>query len=52
VLLDTAVSEDRNLIKEEAKKILKYKDLTIKIQGMVNVQIKVIPIIIGATGTI
>jgi len=52
VLLDTAVSGDRNLIKEEAKKILKYKHLTIEMQGMVNVQIKVIPIIIGVTGTI
>jgi len=50
VLVDTAVSGDRNLIKEEAKKILKYKDLTIEIQ--VNVQRKVIPIIIGAIETI
>jgi len=39
-------------MKEEAKNILKYKHLTIEMQGMVNVQIKVIPIIIGANGTI
>jgi hypothetical protein len=32
--------------------ILKYKDLTIKIQRMWNVKTKVIPVIIGATGTI
>ena len=40
------------MIKKEAEKILKYKDLTIEIQHMWNVKTKVIPVIIGATGTI
>ena len=40
------------MIKREAKKILKYKDLITEIQYMWNVQVKVIPIIIMATGTI
>jgi hypothetical protein len=31
---------------------LKYNNLTIEIQGMWNVQTRVIPVIIGATGTI
>jgi hypothetical protein len=34
-----------------AEKILKYKDLTIEIQLMWNVKTRVIPVIIGATGT-
>jgi hypothetical protein len=42
----------RIAMKREAEKILKYKDLTIEIQGMWNVKTKVIPAIIGATGTI
>jgi hypothetical protein len=52
VLIDVAISGDINLIKKEAEKILKYKKLTIEIQRMWNGKTKVIPIIIGATGTI
>ena len=40
------------MIKKEAEKILKYKDLTIEIQRMWKVKKRVIPVIIGATGTI
>ena len=36
----------------KAEKILKYKDLTTEIQRMWDVQTKVIPVIIGGTGTI
>ena len=52
MLIDVAISGDRNVIKKEAEKIRKYKDLTIEIQRMWNVKTKVIPVIIGATGTI
>jgi len=51
MLIDVAISGDRNVIKKEAEKILKYKDLTIYIQRMWNVKTKVRPVIIGATGT-
>ena len=40
------------MIKKEAEMILKHKDFTIEIQRMWNVKTKVIPVIIGATGTI
>jgi len=52
MLIDAAISGDRNVIKKEAEKILKYKDLIIEIQRMWNVKTKVIPVIIGATGTV
>jgi hypothetical protein len=52
MLIDVAISRDRNVIKKESEKILKYKDLTIEIQRMSNVKTEVIPVIIGATGTI
>jgi len=43
---------DRNVIKKEAEKILKYKDITIEKQRMWNVKTKVIPVILGSTRTI
>jgi len=52
MLIDVTISGDRNLIKKEAVKILKYKDLIIEIQRMWNVKTKVIPVKIGATGTV
>jgi hypothetical protein len=52
MLIDAAISGDRNVIKKEAEKFLKYKDLTIEIQHMWNVKARVIPVIIGVTGTI
>ena len=34
MLIYVAISGDRNVVKKEAKKILKYKDLTIEIHRM------------------
>jgi hypothetical protein len=42
MLIDVAISGYRNVIKKDAEKILKYKDLTIEIQYMLNVKAKVI----------
>jgi hypothetical protein len=52
MLRDVAISGDRNVIKKEADKILIYKDLTIQIQCMWNVETNAIPVITAATGTI
>jgi hypothetical protein len=52
MLIDVVVPGGRNVIKKEAEKILKYKDLTIEIQRMWNVKTQVTPVITGATGTI
>jgi len=52
MLIDVAISGDRNEIKKEAEKILKYKDLTTEIQCMWNVKTRVIPVITAANGTI
>jgi hypothetical protein len=40
------------IIQKDAEKILKYKNLTIEMQCMWNVKTRVIPVTIGATGTI
>jgi hypothetical protein len=52
MLIDVAISGDRNVIRKESEKILKYKDLTIEVQRMWNVKTKVIPVIIGASGSV
>jgi hypothetical protein len=52
MFIDDALSGDRNVLKKEAEKIPKYKDLTTEIQRMWNVKTKVTPVIIAATGTI
>jgi len=38
MLIEDAISGDINVIKKEAEKILKYKELTIEIQRMWNVK--------------
>jgi len=52
MLTDVAIPGDGNVIKKEAEKISKYKDLIIEIQCMWNAKAKVISVITGATGTI
>jgi len=52
MLIDVAIFGGINVIKKEADKSLKYKDLIIEIQHMHNVKANVIPVITGATGTI
>ena len=47
-----AVLGDKNVIKKEPEKILKYKELIIEILRVLNVKAELIPVIIGAIGTI
>jgi hypothetical protein len=49
--IDVAISRDRNVIKKEAEKIIKYEDLTTETQHIWNVKTKVIPVIIEAAGS-
>jgi len=52
MLIDVAISGDRNVFKKEAQKILKYKDLITEIWRVWNVKAKVIAVLTGASGTI
>ena len=52
MLINIAIPGGRNVVKKGAEKILKYKDLIIEIHRTWNVKATVIPVIIGATGTI
>ena len=52
MVTDVAISRDRNVIKKEAEKILKYKDLTIEIHSTWNIKTNVLKLITRATETI
>jgi len=52
MLIEAAISGDRNVIKKETEKTLTYTDLIIQIQRMWNWKASVIPLITGAIGTI
>jgi hypothetical protein len=52
MLIDVAIPGDMNVIQKEAEKISKCKGFTTEIQRMWNVKTRVIPVIIGATGTV
>jgi hypothetical protein len=52
MLVDFAISGDRNVVMKKAKEILKYKDLITEIQGTWNVKTRLIPVIIQASGII
>ena len=51
-LIDMTVRCDKNVSSKEIEKKSKYKDLEIEIQRMWKMKIEVIPIVIGALGTI
>jgi len=50
ILMDVAISGDRNVIRKEAEKMLNNKNLTIAIECVWNVKTKGIPIITGENG--
>jgi hypothetical protein len=52
VLMDVAISADRNVVQKEAEKKLKYKRLCIQIQRMWNMKLMIIRVLTGATGTV
>jgi hypothetical protein len=52
LLIDTAIPDDSNFNTKETEKLNKYNDLEIEISRMWTVRTKIVPIIIGALGTI
>ena len=52
-LVDVGISGDKNLIKKETDKNLKYAaDLAVGTQRKWNVKTEMIPVIIGVSGTV
>jgi len=51
-LIDVACTMDRNVLSKENEKVEKYQDLSIELQHLWNTRVKVVPLIIGALGSI
>ena len=52
IILDIAIPVDVNIRNKEQEKIVRYQDLAREIRKIWNVSTKVIPIVIGALGTV
>ena len=51
-LIDMTVPSDKNITLKEIEKKSKYKDLEVEIQRMWQMKTKVIPVVVGALGTV
>ncbi|CAH3014406.1 unnamed protein product, partial [Porites evermanni] len=51
-LIDMTVPSDRNIALKETEKKCKYKDLELEIQRMWHMKTVVIPVVVGALGTV
>jgi hypothetical protein len=52
MLIDFAILVNRNVIQKEAEEILKYKNLTIGLEGMWKIKTNLVPVMLGTTVTI
>ena len=50
--IDVACPADRKVVEKEEEKIEKYRDLAREVAKLWNVRVKIIPVVIGALGTI
>jgi hypothetical protein len=51
-LIDVVIPADRNVVRKEAEKKLKYNSLCIEMQRMWNPKCTIVPVITGATGIV
>jgi len=52
LVINIAIPDDSNVNKKDPDKLSKYKDLVIEVSRMWKVRTKIVPVIIGALGTI
>ena len=51
-MVDISVPSDTNIVSKASEKICKYRDLQIEISRCWNMNTKVVPIVVGALGTV
>ena len=52
IIIDLAVPGDQNITAKEQEKITKYQDLRIEVEKQWDVEAVVVPIVVGALGTV
>ena len=51
LIIDVAIPDDANILTKEAEKISKYRDLEIEVRRIWGVKTRIMPVVIGALGT-
>ena len=51
-LIDMAVPADKNILEKEKEKVIKYQDLKMELKRLWKMKVKVIPVVIGALGSV
>jgi hypothetical protein len=51
-LIDMAIPADKNILEKEKEKVAKYQDLKMELQRIWKMKVKVVPVVIGALGSV
>ena len=51
IIIDVAIPADINIVSKEKEKVMKYQQLRIQLEKLLNVKFTIVPVLIGALGS-